>query len=288
MDKHLNSEPPISIYTPASQLSDPRRLLQNMRRDFVASRELAWRLLIRNISSRYRQTILGFTWALLPPILTTVVFVFLRKSGYFSVGRTDVPYEIFVLTGVILWQVFADALNAPMRMVSQSVSMLTKINFPREALILAGIGEVIFGLVIRLALLAMALIWFQVPVPSSVVWVPFGILALIAFGISVGLALTPLSVLYHDVDHGLPLLLTMWMFLTPVLFPAPTSWPASLTMILNPVGPLIVTTRSWLLTGATEFLAQFLVVSGLTVAFLLCGWIIYRLALPILIERLSS
>src|SRR5258705_4599679 len=111
-----------------------------MLRDLAASRELAWRLLVRNISSRYRHTMLGYLWAFLPPVLNTLVFVFLQKAGYFTVGQTGVPYALFLLAGLILWQAFSDAINAPLKMVQQSYSVLTKVNFPRESLIIAGVG----------------------------------------------------------------------------------------------------------------------------------------------------
>src|SRR4029077_1454087 len=98
-----------------------------MVRDICSSKELAWRLFVRNISSRYRQTVLGYLWAFLPPIMTTVVFVYLQRVGFFAVGPTQVPYVAFVFAGLILWQAFTDALNAPLRMVQQSFSILTKV-----------------------------------------------------------------------------------------------------------------------------------------------------------------
>src|SRR5258707_9012729 len=142
---------PVFVYTPASQLTDPGGLWRIMRRDLAASRELAWRLLVRNISSRYRNTMLGYLWAFLPPVLNTLVFVFLQKAGYFTVGQTQVPYPLFLLSGLILWQVFTDSINAPLRMFHQSYSILTKVNFPRESLIIAGVGEVLFGFLVRFA-----------------------------------------------------------------------------------------------------------------------------------------
>ena len=120
-----------------------------MLHDLSASRELAWRLFVRNLSAKYRQTLLGYVWAFLPPILTTAVFVYLHRAGYFSVGSMKVPYVAFVFSGIVFWQVFTEALLMPLRMVQQSMSILTKVNFPREALILAGLGEVFFGFLIR-------------------------------------------------------------------------------------------------------------------------------------------
>ena len=288
MATELDRQAEIVVYTPESQLRRPGCLLRDMFHDLLASRGLAWRLFVRNISARYRQTMLGYVWAFLPPIVTTLVFVFLKNSGFFIVEDTVVPYVVFVFSGMVLWQTFADALNSPIRMVAQSKAMLTKINFPREALILAGIAEVLFNFLIRLCLLIAVLLWFGVGVPFSALLVPCGVLALIGLGIAAGVLLTPLAMLYQDVEQALPLLTSLWMFVTPVLYPPPSSWPGSLTMALNPVSPVLDTTRAWLLTGSPEHLPGFLGVSLVMLAALFCGWGLYRLALPILIERMSA
>lgn len=278
---------PVCVYTPASQLRDPARLAREMLADIRSSRELAWRLLARNLSARYRHTLLGWLWAFLPTLLTTAVFVFLQRAGYFTVGQLAVPYPVFVLAGLVLWQVFADSVNMPSQMVQQSYAILTKINFPREALILAGIGEVLAGLLIRFALLLGALLWFQVGISWARFWVPFGVLVLVALGVGLGLVLTPVGILYYDVAQALPLVLYLWMFLTPVLYPvAPTG--TSFALALNPISPVLDTTRLWLLSGTPEQLGGFFLGGGLAMAALLVGWLFYRLALPILLERIGA
>ena len=279
---------PISVYTPASQLTDPSRLIREMLRDVVISRELAWRLLVRNVSARYRHTFFGYLWAFLTPIITAGVFVLLNSSGYFAVGQTQVPYAVFVLTGLILWQAFADAVQAPLRVVQQSYSILTKVNFPREALVLAGVGEVLFTSLIRLALLVIALLCFGVGVSWTAIWFPFGILSLIAMGIALGLLVTPVAILYHDVGQALSFVLYIWMFLTPVIYPVPAKGFASLLPLLNPVSPVLDTTRAWLFSASPQYLSVYLAMSAMTVFVLLTGWLLYRLALPILIERMSA
>jgi lipopolysaccharide transport system permease protein len=279
---------PIVVYTSASKLADPTGLIQSMMRDLVLSRELAWRLFIRNISTRYRQTFLGYAWAIVIPIVTAGVFVFLQKSGYFTVGQTEVPYPIFLLTGLVLWQVFADAVQSPLRMVQQSASILTKINFPREALIIAGVGEVLFTFMIRLTLIITAILWFGISVSWTLIWFPFGVLVLIGLGLAIGLMITPIAVLYHDIGEALPFTLYLWMFLSPVIYPAPVSGAGSMLIQLNPVAPVLDTTRAWLLSSSPEYLSGFFVVTGLTVFAILGGWLLYRVALPILIERMSA
>ncbi|MBT8054682.1 MAG: ABC transporter permease, partial [Gammaproteobacteria bacterium] len=131
MDRPLKE----TVYSPDSELLSFGKLLRSMWSDLLASRELAWRLLVRNISAQYRQSLLGYAWAFLPPLFTTAIWVFLQSQKVFNVADTGMPYPVFVLTGTVLWQTFVEALNAPLKMINQSRAMLSKINFPREALI---------------------------------------------------------------------------------------------------------------------------------------------------------
>ena len=279
---------PEVVYTPESQLRHPRQLVRSMVSDLLASRELAWRLFVRNISAQYRQTMLGYLWAFLPPIVTTLTFVFLNSQNILSVGDTDIPYPAYVMVGTLLWQGFADALNSPIRLISSSRSMLARINFPREALILAGLGEVLFNFAIRLVLLLVVFIWFRIHVPTTVFLAPFGVLALMALGLMIGILLTPLGVLYQDIERGLAILLTMWFFVTPVVYPPPTRWPASLLAQLNPVSPLLITTRELLTTGTVSQPGGFLLITGIAFGLMLVGWVLYRVAMPHLVERMGA
>jgi lipopolysaccharide transport system permease protein len=259
-----------------------------MGRDLLAARGLAWRLFVRNTSARYRQTFFGYAWAIAPPLVSTAIFVFLSRSGVFTVSNAGVPYVPFLLTGLILWQTFVDALGSPLRMVNQSREMLTKINFPREALVLAGILEVLFNFLVRGVLLAGALLWFHVGLTPSALLFPLGLLAIVGVGLAIGVMLVPLGVLYQDVEQALGLVVSLWFFVTPVFYPAPSSYPASLTMLLNPVSPVLDSTRAWILGVPALHLTGFLGVGAGAIVILLAGWVVYRLALPVLIERMSA
>ena len=107
-------------------------------------------------------------------------------------------------------------------------------------------------------------------------------------GFMIGLILTPIGLLYGDVQHSLPIASTFLMLLTPVLYPVPASGLAAIVAALNPLTPLVTTTRDWLTTGSAAHVGGFVVVSAVTVTFLLVGWIAYRLALPHLIARLGN
>lgn len=281
---------PEVVYTHRSALSQPYQLFSAMLHDLVASRELTWRLFVRNLSAQYRQSILGYLWAFLPPIVMTLTFVFLNSQKILNLAAddSDIPYPVYVMVGTLLWQGFVEALNSPLKLLLQSQSMLAKFNFPREALILAGLGEVIFNFVIRLVLLLIVYVWFGVTFPVTVWLAPLGIISLIGLGLMIGLLISPIGILFQDVQRGITLIVSLWLLLTPVVYPPPTQWPASLLVTLNPVSPLLVTTREMLITGRLTQLDGFLIVSGITVLLLLFGWLLYRIAMPRLIERMGS
>jgi lipopolysaccharide transport system permease protein len=258
-----------------------------MRNDLFASRELAWRLLVRNISARYRQTALGFAWAILPPVFTTILFVYLNSQKIISIQDTTLPYPAYVLISTLLWHLFVGAMMSPIKIIKQSKSFISKINFPREALLLAGIGEVIFNFLIRAVLLIIILFWYKIQITPYVLLAPIGILSLLSLGLMFGLFLVPIAILYQDIEKGLPLITTTWLFLTPVVYPIPQSWPASLIVRLNPVTPILVTTRDMITAGDFAMLPIFWMILIINIVLLFIGWIMYRIALPYLIERMA-
>ena len=284
----MNQELPEIVYSPDSQLLRPGKLLGRMVADLRASRFLAWRLFVRNVSAQHRQSVLGYIWMLLGPIASTLLWVYLNSQKIINVGPTDIPYPAFVLTGTLLWGGFVEGLQGPMQQLLGSKQMMTKINFPHEAILLAAMGQVLVNFCIRLVLLVVVFIWFELPLTTSLLLAPLGIIALLGFGMTLGLLLTPLSMLYNDVGGVLGMALGLGFFITPVIYPSPTEGWAALVTNLNPVTPLLVTTRQWLTGGELTHFGSFVTVSLASLLLFLFAWVVYRLAVPHLIERVGS
>lgn len=277
-----------TVYSPESFLRRPGLLAHDMLSDLYSSRGLAWRLFVRNVSAQYRQTMLGYLWAFLPPLFSMVVWVFLNSQKVINVKDPGMPYPVFVLIGTVLWQTFVDALNSPLKLVIESKSMLAKINFPREALILAGMGEVLFNFLIRIILLVGIFLWFEMSVPATILFVPFGVAVLMMLGLMFGILMTPLGILYTDVSRGMGIFTQFWFFLTPVIYPMPESGFAAVCARYNPVTPVLLTTREWMTSGSVSQLGGFWLVSIISLLLLLFGWVLYRIAMPHLIARMSA
>jgi len=286
------SDLPVRIYSPEPALKHPRQFFGDMFSDIRNSGELAIALAKRDISAKYRQSLLGYVWAFLPVLGTTFVFLFLRSGGAFETGPSGIAFPVYVFVGTNLWQLFVDAVNGPLKMVTSSKAMLVKINFPREALILAGMMMTLFNFLVRLALLIPGLIFFHIQdmytfsLPS--LWLfPLGVLSIIILGYSIGVFLTPIGMLYKDISMGLTMVFTFWMFISPVVVTIPKEGLVSTVMRWNPVSPMLDTARSWLVGITPDLIGHYFIILGATSVLLMVGWILYRVALPHVIARLG-
>lgn len=275
----------ITVYSPESPLRQPALFVRRMFRDLWASRGLAWRLFVRDRSAQFRESILGYVWAFVPPLIASLPFVFLNANGVVTIKETPIPYPAFAIIGTLIWQVFVDALNTPLKTIVAAKPMLTRINFPREALLLSSLATVIFNFLIRLVLLVAVMIWFKITPPPTAALFPLGILGLIFLGFTFGLLLTPLGMLFKDIQHMIPMVTMFLMFLTPVVYPKPRGGLAGEIMHWNPVAPLLTASRDWLTKGPVEDLTSVVLVSLLAVVFAFAGWVFYRLAMPHIISR---
>jgi len=279
----------VRTYTPESGIRHPVALVREMVSDLSRCRGLAWRLFVRDIQAQYRQTVLGLLWAFLPPVATTAVFVLLNRGQILNVSDgIAVPYPVFVLSGMILWQTFGDAVQAPLRVVDSSAGLLSKINFPREALIVAAVGQSAFTSCIRLLLLVPIFVMYRMTPSYSALLFLLPYVVLLLMGSVIGVVASPFGILYKDVQRALPLMLQFWMLLTPVVYSRPDGGVLGLIAGLNPVSPLIESGRHWLVVGMAPPSGGFWLVTTATMAVALVSWVIFRVTLPVLMDRIEA
>ena len=182
-------------------------------------RELLYFLVWRDVKIRYKQTVLGAAWAILQPLLTMVVFtVFFGNLA--QVGSDGLPYPIFSFAGLLPWSFFAQALSQSSGSVVGSSSLITKVYFPRLVIpissVLAGLVDFAIAFVVLIGLMAYYGIWAV----GTVVFVPFLLLLAVAAALGVGMWLSALNVEYRDVRYVVPFFVQLWLFVTPVIYPA--------------------------------------------------------------------
>jgi len=181
-----------------------------------------------------------------------------------------------------------DSINAPMAETNAARSMLAKLNFPREALLLSGVYKTLFHAIIKVGLLLCILPFWGISPGWRLMLFPVGVLSLILAGTAVGLFITPVGMLYTDVGKALPLIMQFLMYASPVVFPRPETGMAAKVFAINPLTPLILTARDWLTGAAPDLLGYFLVINAVAAGVLILSWIGYRLSMPILIERIAA
>ncbi len=287
-DSEIASNLPVRVYSPEPAIQHPAVLLRDLVRDVSAGRELAWRLFTRDLKAQYRQTYLGYVWAFLPPLVASLTFIFLQSQGITNIAGTGVPYAAFAMMGTLLWQTFVDSMQSPLTAVTSAKPMLAKINFPREAILMAGMYMVGFNFLIRLVLLVAVMAVWQVVPGATLVLFPLAILGLVLCGFAIGMALVPIGGLYGDVTRAIPIVASFWMLLTPVVYPARTEGLAGWLAVWNPISPLITTARATLTGHPLEHLTAAIFVTLAAMIVSLMGLLAFRLVMPHLIVRMGG
>ena len=278
---------PVIIYTPESSLANPKRLIMEMVDELRNSRELAFALFTRDMKAQVRQSILGYAWLFFPPIATTLVWFFLNSSGVVKVADTGMPYPAFVMIGTLLWQAFLESLTKPIISLNASKGMLVKLNFPRIAPVLAGIGQTTVTSAIRLVLLIPIFVFAGVEASWTILFFPLAYLSMVLLGVAIGSFLTPIGLLYTDIGKAIGLLGQFAMYATPVVYPIASEGILGWVNKLNPLTYLIEVGRATLVGGSFEHLPMVLIISGCAFVLLLVGWTIFHITVPRIIERMG-
>lgn len=276
------------VYSAKSK-SNLWRALKAIGKEFPVAHALGFRFAQRNIRARYRQSLLGIVWALIPPLATAAIWIFLNQKNIVSLNHTGSSYALFVITGTMLWSVFSTAVTMPIQSIQANAPILVKVNFPREALMITAFYEIAFTSLISLLIIAAEILIFQVPVTGyTLLFIP-ALFVLIMLGMCFGLLLLPFAILYKDIQFALPAFLQIAMYATPVVY-ATTSLSSDFKILaLNPVSPVLVSARDWLLgMQSTTGLLTLGCIGIVTILILVAGFILQRIAMEILIERMGT
>jgi len=233
--------------------------------------------------------VLGVLIPLLPALATAAWAILFRDAHLINVGTIHMPYPFFVLCGMMLWAAFLESMDAPISGVQAEQGLLSKANIPPEAVTIARLGQVLANFIVKAALVGLAAAAYRVHVQWTILFAPFGLLLIIALGTAVGLIVAPLNLLYTDIAKALPIITTFWFFTTPIIFNSPTSgWASILIRRMNPMTPLITTTRDLAFGGGLSMLLATEVASVFTICLLAVAAVFYRIAMPIVIDRANA
>jgi lipopolysaccharide transport system permease protein len=245
--------------------------------EFWRYRELLYFLVWRDLKVRYKQTILGAVWAIIQPLMSMIIFTILFGKGAGLETRTgDVPYALYVYAGLLPWTFFANAITAAGTSLVTNRSLITKVYFPRLMIPISTVGAGLVDSAIAFLVLVAMMVWYGVSPGMGVLLLPFVTLFLSFAAVGVGSLLSGLTVVYRDFRYIAGFMTQMWMFVTPIIYPAsmvPERWRWVLT--LNPMSGLIDAFRYSLLGYPSEGVATGLAISCILTLVTLALGVIY-------------
>lgn len=209
-----------------------------------AYRELLWVLTLRDIKIRYKQTVLGASWAIIRPVTTMVIFSIIF-GGLANIPSDGYPYPIFVFAGLLPWTFFSGAVGACSASLVSSGHLVSKVYFPRLIIPISSIGAGLVDFGIATIVLLVLMIFFGISMSMNILAAPFLIVALVISALGIGIGLSALTVAYRDFSHVVPFLIQVWLYITPVIYPVtivPESW--RWILFLNPMTGIVDAFRS--------------------------------------------
>jgi len=209
--------------------------------------DLLYTLSAHRISVRYKQTALGFAWAVLQPVLMMVIFTAVF-SVLARVPSEGIPYALFAFSALLPWTFFNTAVSTGTNSLVTHTQLITKVFFPREILPLTYLVAALFDFAIGFVVLAGLMAWYHVPFTSTALYVVPLLVLLAAWALTVSLVLSVVQVRFRDIGVALPVLLQILMFASPIIYPlsvVPPAWRE--WYLLNPLAGIVSSFRDILL-----------------------------------------
>ncbi|GAB4027565.1 MAG: ABC transporter permease [Candidatus Microgenomates bacterium] len=236
----MSSKESITIIKPSPKLSLPDL------KEAWNYRELLFTFVKRDLTVRYRQTIIGGIWAVIQPLTTMVIFSFF--FGYLAqISGDGVPYPVFSYSGLVLWIYFANALSAASGSVVAAAGLFTKVYFPRLIVPIAASMTGILDYFVALTILFGLMIFYQITPPIIIIFLPFLVLLTWLLATGIGFWLSAINVRYRDVGFIMPFFIQLMMYVTPVIYPVSIAPNFKHILALNPMTGIIETHRAIIL-----------------------------------------
>lgn len=210
-------------------------------RELWIYRGLLYFLTWRDVKVRYKQTFLGVAWAIIQPLFTMVIFtLFFGRLAGLDQRTGGIPYPLFAYAGLLPWTFFSNALTNSGNSLVGSANLITKVYFPRMIVPAAAVAAGLLDFGIGFLLLIPLMVYYKVPPTWNLIMVPVLVMLITIFAVGVGTWLSALNVKYRDIRFALPFLIQLWMFVSPIIYPAsilPERW--RWLLHLNPLTGII-------------------------------------------------
>ena len=246
-----------------------------MLREQIEFRELLYRMTARDLALRYKQTVMGFAWAIFMPLVNTALFsvIFTRVANI----HTPVPYPVYAYCGLWVWNLFASSLRFAIVSLSGNPSLVTKVFFPREIFPFSAVIVSLVDFAVAGVVMVALMVYYGIAPTSSVVLLPAILFVHVVFTAAVGLLLAMANLFYRDVKYLFELVLTIWMFASSVLYPLDAiGGRLGVVIRLNPMTWIIDAYRSALFGLPMHSPVGFVVIGVFSVSCLVASWLIFH------------
>jgi lipopolysaccharide transport system permease protein len=261
-------------------------LFKDMFSEIVNSRWLTYQLLRRNFTGTYKQSLLGVLWALVTPLASVALFIFLNRGGILNVGVISVPYPLFATAGTALWQFFAVGLTLSTNSLSTAGSLISKVNFTRKSLVISAAAQGFITSLIPLALALILFVPFSVVPPLTIFLVPLAMIPLLLLTLGLAFICSLVNGVLRDIGNGISVIITFLMFATPILYARPDTGIVATVSKYNPLYYLISVPRDLFIFGRVEELSGFAYSSLFSLVVFLVFLMVFHLSETKVVERI--
>lgn len=239
-------------------------------------RELLVRMVMRDLLLRYKQTVMGFGWALFMPLLNTAIFsVIFTRVATIDVGM---PYPVYAFCGLLAWNFFASALRFSVISLTGNPSLVTKLYFPREIFPFSAVIVALVDFAVASLALAALMAYYGVEVTGAVVFLPLVVGVLVMFTAAIALLVAMGNLFYRDVKYLFEIVISIWMFASSAVYPIErVGGRLGALLQLNPMTHLLDAFRAVLIEGHAPG-AAFAVTAVFTVVLFVSSWLLFHAA----------
>jgi lipopolysaccharide transport system permease protein len=251
--------------------------LKEIVREQYDFRELLYQMTRRDLLLRYKQTVMGFGWAIFMPLVNTAVFsvIFTRVAPL----EMDMPYPLFAYCGLLAWNFSASSFRFAVQSLTNNASLVTKVYFPREIFPISAVFVSLVDFVVGATVLVGLMIYYHVAPTAALLALPWVLVVHVMFTLSIAMLLAMANLFYRDVKYLFELVLTVWMFISAVLYPvSQVGGLMGRVMAINPVTPILEAYRDVILRGHAPEPSSFMITTIVSALFLLISWLIFHRA----------
>jgi homopolymeric O-antigen transport system permease protein len=239
-------------------------------------KDLVWTLCVHRVKVRYKQSVLGVFWAILQPLSVMLIFTFVF-SLIAKMPSEGAPYAIFAYTALLPWNYFSSGVSNATTSLTSHAQFVTKVYFPREILPITYVAAALFDFAVASSLLAGLMIYYHVPLTINALYAVPIILVLSCFTLAMSFFFSATQVRFRDIGVAVPLLLQVWLFATPVIYPL-SAVPARLRPFyeLNPMVGVIENFRQVMLRGAAPEIDSLLISAAVSLVLLVFSYLYFK------------